>query len=184
MARRKRYKTFLSARSFQSTLEKVDNYRQTIQLKCEAFVRALAEKGIVVAKQNVGGYGTYITFGVTVDPLEYGARAIMYATNNSLIHVEWIGAGVAYGEADISPLLMAEFGSGLRAQQNPRGPEFGYGTGTFPGQIHAEDPEGWWYQTLDGEWHHSFGVTPTMPMGHAHEEILQQVAITAREVFR
>ena len=57
------------------------------------------------------------------------------------------------------------------------------GTGTFPGQTHAEDPEGWWYQTLDGVWHHSKGIAPTMPMAKAQAEIYDQIASVAREVF-
>ena len=158
-------------------------YSDNLDEMCRRFVVALANKGIDVAQANLGGFGEYITFAVDAETFNCGARAIMYATNKSLIHVQWIGAGASYGEADISPLLMAEFGSGLKAQKNPRGPEFGMGTGTFPGQVHAEDPEGWWYMDLNGEWHHSYGITPTMPMQNAAEEIMRQIVATAREIF-
>ena len=57
---------------------------------------------------------------------------------------------------------MIEFGSGLRAQ-NPKNIP-GVGTGTFPGQTHASDPNGWWYMDLEGNWNHSYGITPQMPM--------------------
>lgn len=159
-------------------------YSDNLAEMCQKFVVSLANKGIDVASENLGGYGEYITFGVDVETYNCGARAIMYATNKSLIHVQWIGAGASYGEADISPLLMAEFGSGLKAQKNPRGPEFGMGTGTFPGQVHAEDPEGWWYMDLSGEWHHSYGIIPTMPMQNASEEMMRQIIATARECFK
>lgn len=184
MARRKRVKAGLSVGEFKRAMERVGKYRDSIQRKCELFVKTLGEKGIEVAKQNIGGYGNHVSFGVDIDPLDMGARGVMFAVNDSLIHVRWIGGGVSYGEADVSPLLMAEFGSGLRAQQNPRGPEFGMGTGTFPGQTHAFDPDGWWYMDMDGQWHHTHGVTPLMPMDHAHKEMLRQIRKTAREVFR
>ena len=182
MARRAR--VGLSVKEFEKLKERIEKYQSSLQAKCEQFIVELAKKGIRVAKANVGGYGNYISFGVDVDPTEYGARGVMYAANDSLIHVMWIGGGVSYGEADISPLLMAEFGSGMMAQANPRGPEFGMGTGTFPGQIHANDPDGWWYMDLEGVWHHSYGVTPKMPMGHALSEMIDQIRATAKVVFK
>ena len=134
----------LSLSGVRQTQAMLKAYSDNLAELCRKFVVALANKGIDVASANLGGYGEYITFGVDVETYKCGAQAIMYATNKSLIHVQWIGAGASYGEADISPLLMAEFGSGLKAQKNPRGPEFGMGTGTFPGQVHAEDPKGLW----------------------------------------
>ena len=59
----------------------------------------------------------------------------------------------------------------------------GVGTGTFPGGTHGADPEGWWYMDLDGVWHHSYGMTPKMPMYHASLAIMSNVQRVAKEVF-
>ena len=184
MAKKKVKFNCFSVSSLQSAMERLKAYRDDLANKCEQFCIRLAEQGIDVAKQHTGKFGSHIVFEVQSTRLPDGAKAIMVASNTSLIHVMWIGPGVAYGEADISPLMMAEFGSGLPAQKNPRGPEFGMGTGTFPGQTHAEDPEGWWYQDLEGEWHHSYGETPEMPMTEADTAMIRAIRKTAREVFK
>jgi hypothetical protein len=83
--------------------------------------------------------------------------------------------------AEISPALMLEFGSGLKAE-NPANIE-GVGTGTFPGGTHGTEP-GWWYMDLDGVWHHSSGVAPKMPMYYAGKELREKVLEIAKEIFR
>ena len=184
MAKKKiRFNAF-SPSGVNDAMRQLAEYRKSILDKCELFCKRLAEKGIEVAEQHTGKFGSHIRFDIQTSRIPDGAQAILIATNTSLIHVRWIGAGVAYGEADISPLMMAEFGSGLPAQKNPRGPEFGMGTGTFPGQTHADDPDGWSYMDTEGVWHHSYGETPTMPMDQASKAIIKAVRQTAREVFR
>lgn len=167
-------------------------YQNSLQSKCEAFVQALAQKGIAAGEialggadedaERHGGYGKYITFSVETNPDRYGVKAVLAATNTGIIKSEWRQADGSVSEADVSPILMAEFGSGLRAN-NERAGEFGMGTGTFPGQTHAEDPTGWWYMDLDDQWHHSYGVTPSMPMANAFRSMFDAIAETAKEVF-
>ena len=84
--------------------------------------------------------------------------------------------------ATVSPVLMLEFGSGLQAENPANIP--GVGTGTFPGQTHAENPGGWWYMDLDGVWHHSRGMAAKMPMYFAGKEIRAKIVSIAREVFQ
>ena len=174
-------KISLSVGSVREAQKQLEQYKKDLIAKCEKFCRRLADKGITVAKQNVGEYGQYITFAIQTEPTAYGAKGVLYATSGLVTH-EWVTAtGVM--SADVSPLLMAEFGSGLRGAINPRAGEFGMGVGTFPGQTHAEDPSGWWYQTLDGVWHHSYGEEATMPMTRASAEMIDQIVTTAKEVF-
>lgn len=164
----------------------VMKYRIHLIRKCDLFVKNLADKGIIVAQDSVGdAYGQYITFNREItEHGQYGCRGVMYGTNTGIIKSQWMTKdGVK--EADVSPLLMAEFGSGLRAQRssNAYASKFGMGTGTFPGQTHAFDPEGWWYMDLAGEWHHSYGVYASMPMYHALVEMEDQLINVALEVF-
>lgn len=83
--------------------------------------------------------------------------------------------------AEVSPMLMLEFGSGLPVQNPANIP--GVGTGTFPGGTHGNEP-GWWYMDLEGEWHYSSGTAPKMPMYFAGKELREKVEAIAREVFR
>ena len=173
----------LSHKSVKQACKELLKYKKNLIKKCEVFVRKLGAHGISVAQANVGGFGKYITFTLEVDKEQYGVKAVMAATNTGLIRSEWRQADGSVATADVSPILMAEFGAGLLAN-NPRAYEFGYGTGTFPGQTHAEDPDGWWYMDLDGRWHHSYGVTPGMPMYKASLVMSVLLDTVAKEVFR
>ena len=164
---------------------KVAKYRQDLIRKCDRFVKALANKGIIVGQENVGEYGKYITFTVETESIQNGWRGYRIATQTGVIKSQWMQADGSIREADVSPLLMAEFGAGLRAERSSSkyAAKMGMGTGTFPGQTHAFDPEGWYYKDLEGNWHHSYGVYASMPMYHAYMEMYDQIAQTAREVF-
>ena len=172
----------LSLDSIKSAIDALESYKIDIRNKCGYAIQKLADRGIMVAKQEVGGFGKHITFTRTgAVGTNDGIRCTVYAANTSLLTVEWQTLdGVK--SVDISPILMAEFGSGQNAD-NARAKKFGMGTGTFPGQTHAEDPTGWWYMDLDGEWHHSMGATPTRPMYEAAQEIFRSVEQVFKEVF-
>lgn len=174
----------LSVSSVKKAQAALRKYQNDLSAKCRRFTQALATKGIIVAQQNTGEYGKYIMFSAETEKEKYGARTILIATNVSTIISQWQTRD-GMREAEVSPLLMAEFGAGLRANisNNPTARELGMGTGSFPGQTHAEDPEGWWYMDMDGEWHHSYGTYPSMPMWNAANEIIDQIRDTAREVF-
>ena len=171
----------LNQSSIQNAIKELKQYQNDLDRKCEIFCQRLAELGIQTAKENTGNFGKYISFTYEVKDRTKGCKAVMVATNTGIIHSEWqTKEGVK--SADVSPILMCEFGSGLKAE-NPKGIP-GVGTGTFPGQTHAEDPNGWYWMDLDGEWHHSYGVTPKMPMYHASIEMILNIQKIAREVFR
>ena len=171
----------LSQSSIQNAIKELRQYQHDLNRKCEIFCQRLAELGIQTAKENTGNFGKYISFTYEVKDRTKGCKAVMVATNTGIIHSEWqTKDGVK--SADVSPILMCDFGSGLKAE-NPKGIP-GVGTGKFPGQIHAEDPNGWYWMDLDGEWHHSYGVTPKMPMYHASIEMILNIQKIAREVFR
>lgn len=177
---KKKFKANLSVDGIETLKRQLLDYKQSLNDKCKLLVQRLAEEGIIVAQQNVGNFGKYITFTTSITSTQTGCSGIMIATNTGIITSQWL---TQEGEksADVSPLLMVEFGSGLRAE-NPKNIP-GVGTGTFPGQTHATDPNGWWYMDLDGEWHHSYGITPKMPMYKASIEMHKKINKVAREVF-
>lgn len=163
----------------------IRKYKNSLSKKCSKFVSKLAAKGITVAKQNTGEFGGYIVFEKHVDAETYGARGFILATQTGLIRREWRTNATATGvtSADISPLLMAEFGAGIKHDKNKHAHQFGMGAGTFPGQTHAFDPDGWWYLDMNWEWQHADGIEPGMPMTRAAEEMERQIFATAQEVF-
>jgi hypothetical protein len=85
---------------------------------------------------------------------------------------------------------MAEFGSGWEASDASGQPNaeaarrLGMGQGSFPGQTHAFDKDGWWYKDLDGEWHNTTGITPSMPMWNALIAMENDIVNVARQVYQ
>lgn len=179
-----------SESSIKAALKEIKDYKRELIGKCEVFVRKLSEAGIETARATLDtgdkdnpGLGKYIMFSTEVNPEKYGVSAILVASNTGLITSEWYISEKETRTADVSPILMAEFGAGIIAG-NERASEFGMGTGTFPGQKHAEDPNGWWYKSVsDGEWHHSRGMKALMPVDSAAQAMHQRIVEIAQEVF-
>lgn len=172
----------LSQKSIQNAIKEIRAYQNDLNRKCEELCRRLAAEGIVIAKSHIGssGFGKYVHLGSEISPQQSGCKAILYMQDTTKIRSEWQTLdGVR--SADISPILMLEFGSGLKAE-NPAGIS-GAGTGTFPGGKHGNEP-GWYYMDLDGNWHYSTGVSPKMPMYNTGKELAERVVTIAREVFK
>lgn len=170
----------LSQKSIDNAIKEIERYRKDIMSKCERFCSALAQEGITVAKQNVGNFGKYLVFSVKTQKNSSGCTAIMYASEIGKIVSTWQTSD-GLKSVDVSPLLMAEFGSG-RYAQNPKGIA-GVGQGTFPGQLHAFDREGWFWRDEQGELHHSYGLTPSAPMYKAALDMETKIMLKAKEVF-
>lgn len=173
----------LSNKSINHAIGEVKKYRTSLAMKTEEFVSKLLSEGIRVARENVGGYGKYIQF---YKEGKGGLRTVGYLiAKDNKITVTWDYKGEKR-KATVSPLLMAEFGSGQLAEVL-----FaidGVGQGTFPGQTHAFDEGGWnykeWKDDHSGAWHHSVGSRPTHPMYQADMEMIQAIDRIAREVFK
>lgn len=174
------FKASLSVSSIQQLQKNLTAYRDSLSEKCRQLVVALSEAGIAVAKQNTGNYGKYITFSTKTEPEKNGCKAIMLASETGKITSAWkTSEGIK--TADVSPLLMVEFGSGWKAENPMQVP--GVGQGTFPEQIHAYDREGWYWIGLDDKLYHSYGISPKKPMYMASLEIQRIVIEKAKEIF-
>lgn len=173
----------LSVREIQSAIKEVKQYQNDLNRKCEELCRRLCAEGITIAQVHIGssGFGKYIRLSSEITPQQAGCRAVFYMEDSQKIVSQWQTLeGVK--SAEVSPSLMIEFGSGLKAENPANIP--GVGQGTFPGQTHAEDAGGWWYMDLNREWHHSSGVSPKMPMYFAGKELREKVLSIARDVFK
>jgi len=186
---RRKMKMRLSTRSINATLKKLRDYRDSIPGKCHQLVEELAMHGVYVSATNAGEYGPYIVFHADVTDNQYGAVAILSARNAGVVIRQWQLTDGTIKEAEINPILMAEFGSGSHASDAFGRPNaqwtrlVGAGRGTFPGQTHAFE-DSWMWLDMDGQWHESSGEDPAMPMFKAFEAMNSIVEETARKVFK
>lgn len=168
----------LSAREINTAIKQLRQYQSNLNQKCEEFCRRLCEIGVQEARSRISQspLGRTITVSTEISPEKTGCKAILFAVGVTK---------QADGYAPVDTLCLVEFGAGIKynAAANPKADEFGMGVGTYPGQMHAFDPGGWYYMGEDGEWHHSYGVKATMPMYGASVEMRQKVMEIARAVF-
>lgn len=178
---KKVFKTKLSISGIEQLKKDLLDYKNnTLPNLLKQYITALAQEGISVGKQNVGGFGKYITFSIQTEVSKDGCKALMLASETGKIISTW----KSYGEiksAEVSPLLMAEFGSGWGAENPMQIP--GVGQGTFPGQTHAFDKEGWYWLDENDNLNYSRGITAKMPMYKASIRIQEIAKKKAKEIF-
>ena len=167
----------LSQSSIQNAIKELRQYQNDLNRKCEEFCRRLTELGKITAQARVdeSPLGKYVTITTNIQPEKAGCKAMLIATG--------VTKSTDYG--DVNMLLLIEFGAGIHHNPvaNPKADELGFGVGTFPGQTHAFDGEGWYWRDESGELHHSYGITPTMPMYHAFLKMENDIMRTARKNF-
>lgn len=173
----------LSHKSIEKAIAKTEQKKKDLQAQCKEFCNRLADVGIRAAVDATSGDGLakYVVFSKKmVYEGPNGCEMIMFGLNTAKVFGDGIDA------AEISPILMLEFGSGKYAVPfqiwDPEVPPVG--RGTFPGQKWAWLDSGWYYKTADGEVHHSFGTKPSYPIQKAHDQMYAQVRRIAKEVFK
>lgn len=176
----------LNSTSLKQAANEVRQYGNDLAIKVHMVLIKLAEKGISVAEQTIGNFGKYITFS----RISETDGMVIVAQETSIILAEWLARNGETKKAEVSPLLMAEFGAGPHAiiwqgqdgdtSVMPDGKHVG--RGTFPNQTHAFQ-NSWWYMDLSGNWQVSTGIKPTRPLHNAVMELISTVDATVREVF-
>lgn len=156
----------LDTSQIKNLIEELNSYQKSLNEKCVLLTNRLATQGIKVINIEYGS-------GNGDSSREHQA---WYEPQNDMIR----GKIVVQGE----DILFIEFGSGIRFNHSPhpKAHEFGYGVGTYPGQTHAYDPNGWYYRE-NGILHHSLGTEATMPLYKAMQEMCEKVEEIAKEVF-
>ena len=174
--------------SIERAIKELEKYKQSLHGKSELLVSRLMDVGIEVATNHSGQYAGMITFDKKLSQTVNGCDGVLIATNGQKLIKEWYASKKDALEKKnvrsyaVSPLLLAEFGSGWLA--NVLGDIPGVGQGTMPGSMgHATDPDGWYWYDESGVKHHSIGETPTYPMHNAAMQMINEVDRIAREVF-
>ena len=176
---KKVFKADLSVKSIEALKSQLLQYKDSLSIKCEKLVSRLLQSGIEVSQSKISEspLGKYVTVTTNISADKMGCKGILLAK----------GAVIESDEYNtFSVLLAIEFGAGVHFNPtpNPLSAEMGYGVGTFPGQIHAMEPGGWYFWSEEKQqWIHSYGVKATMPMYSADMEIVKNVTKIAKEVF-
>ena len=179
MARKVLRVNALSMSSIEKLKKQLEEYNLSLTNRCKTFVQKLALVGLNVASVNANQspLGHYIHFNVTNEQLPDGAKAILVMDGDVLENDLYEPFNTA---------LAIEFGAGIHYNPtpNPNADKLGFGVGTFPGQTHAFDKNGWYFWDEKTEtWKHSYGVKATMPMYKAYETMFLEAEKIAREVF-
>lgn len=176
---KKVFKADLSVNGIEALKRQLLQYKDSLHIKCEKLVSRLLQSGVAVSQSKISEspLGKYVTVTTNISSDKMGCKGILLAKG---------AVKEQEGYAPFSILLAIEFGSGIHYNPtpNPLSAEMGYGVGTFPGQVHAFQSEGWMYWDEKAqEWRHTYGVKATMPLYNADIEIIQNVIRIAKEVF-
>ena len=170
----------LSTSSISKAIDEVNAYRESLIEKGRIFRDRLADIGIETAREHCGEYSNFIVF----EKRDEGENTTyIIATDGQKIVKEWFPSkkdaaqGTNKRSYEISPLLMAEFGSGWLAIEGWQGSmPWGYG--------HAYDKNGWYWYDASGTKHRSRGESPTLPMYYAFQAMMNDIDRIAKEVFQ
>lgn len=169
---RKVLQATFSEEGLRSLAKQIHDYRTDIESANDRFVRRLAEEGFDIAQMSIQSTDHYDkdkpigTLDIVTDQTGKVSSCRLVFSGEQVLFVEF-GAGFYYNK-----------------KENPWSANYGYGVGTYPGQTHANDPEGWSYRGNDDKWHHTKGTEATMPMFNADMSIIEKFVEIAKEVYQ
>lgn len=153
--------------SIDDIIQGLQDYKKSLRAKADALVKALAEAGCEAVTVTYAGarYTGPRDEHVTVEERGPGKYAIV-ASGQTVLFVEF-GAGVTLGGG------------------HPEAEAFGYGPTTYPGQIHAADPNGWYLpKSATGKSGvHTYGNAPSAAMYHTAKSLRAMLEQAAKAVF-
>ena len=153
--------------SIDDIIRGLEDYKKSLKVKADELVKALAEAGCEAVTVTYAGtrYTGPRDENVTVEERGVGKYAIV-ASGRTVLFVEF-GAGVYLGEG------------------HPQAEEFGYGPTTYPGQIHAADPNGWYLpkSAMGISGVHTYGNAPSAAMYHTAKSLRAMLEQAAKGVF-
>ena len=150
------------ASSIDDIIKGLEDYRDSLKIKADALVKALAEAGAEAVTVTYAStpYTGPRDEDVTVEQRGELSYAIV-ASGQTVLFVEF-GAGVYLGGGHPKPM--------------------GYGPGTYPGNGHWDDPRGWWIPKAKGGGH-TYGNAPSAAMYHTGKSLHAMVQQAAKGVF-
>lgn len=169
-------------------------YADDFENKVRIFLERLAQVGISVAVANSGVFSRYIVYSIKQE----NNTTVKLVASSEPIESAWYVSSKSEEQRTevISPILMAEFGSGHYAIQGTGEAAGLGGQGTLNVYGHAFDPNGWYWwseeasqdgvlkKSKNGRFlYKSDGLPPAQPLHKAVMACIEQVEEIAREVF-
>lgn len=175
MARRNEITVMLNEKSIQNAITKLRTYQRTLDRKARQICEELQKVGLTECNAVVSSIPADADLGdisVEVESAKgsngvYTARISLKGSQVAFVE---FSAGVTFGSSSFPSIPGQSYGAGM-------------GVGTFPGQTHAFDPEGWDYVDESGNRKHTMGNRAYMPMYHTDMAIRREVLNVARRVF-
>lgn len=169
-----------SINNIDGMIDYLESYKAEIQRKSMKFCNLLADHGITVAMGSYGEFADKIHF----KKAETDNGVIIIVTDEKITKVWYSDKAMTNQRSyQVSPMLLAEFGSGFEAR-NKWGID-GVGQGTMPNSYgHAFDIYGWYWYDEQGVKHHSKGEPPSYPLYAATMSMLLEINEAAREAFK
>ena len=182
------YISLNKASDLSKAVRELRTFKNDINTKTYRFLWLLLEKGNITAKVTSGVWGRFISFTKEVHIMGDQYECLLIATDGQKVLKEWYPSkkdaekGTNVRSYHVSPILLAEFGSGWLVDVLYAIP--GVGQGTMPNSYgHAADPDGWYWYDKNGVKHHSIGEAPKYPMHNAMLRMMEEIQSTAREVW-
>lgn len=160
---KKVYNIDLSTQGIKELQDGLKEYKQWLKEKSDELCKRLVDMGAVKASL-------------------YFSRAIYTGPEDHEISVLPVDGGYKV-RADGETVLFVEFGAGLIGYGHPDAQRLG--PGTYPGEGHWNDPNGWWIPREKNNGHslHTYGNPPNMPMYNTVKELEQELERVVKEVF-
>lgn len=194
-------KTFslsLDPNELRQTANDLREYAEQFQMKAKRFFDACADHGIMIAQMHEGDFGGYIVYSKRFEEAGEEYSVSIVATDTPITKAWYTSAtGDNMKSATISPLLMAEFGSGWKAlEEIPAGVNAGHGTLNTYGHAFQQNGWSWWtddasdqegaemIKAKNGRWlFKSTGTPPSRPLHNATQSLIRDVEGIAVAIF-
>ena len=194
-------KTFnisLDPNELRQTANELREYAEEFQMKVRAFFEACADHGIMIASMHEGDFSGYIVYSKKFEIQDDEYVISIIATDTPLTRTWYTSATGGKTKSDtISPLLMAEFGSGFKALSDiPAGVNAGQGTLNTYGHANQSYGWTWWDDNAydqdgaemikfnKGRWlFRSYGTPPSRPLHNAVMSLIKDVEGIAVSIF-
>ena len=173
------FKSDLSTEGLNKLIKQLQTYRDELDIIADEIVQRLAERGIAVAEYSVmSDWRQCMEF--KYEPKNLGQGELI-GRDVQVIHRVWYTSDNPkirkQKKADVSPLLMSEYGAGWYALAGHRG--------TFPGQHNAFKSVWFWYDEAGNRYssEDDYHMIATQPMYRAFVDMMVNVEKVVKEVF-
>lgn len=170
-----------SPQKFKKAIDFLQNYETELDSKIRTALDILTKEGVEIAYERTNLIYPGMVMYFSMEHSEpYNYLFLVVGKDTQRIINQWVNKE-GKQEREISPLLMAEFGSGHFAE-NPLGVA-GVGRGTYPPDGHGNQSIWFWKETDDSGWSSSMGIEPTQPMYTSRNQMMQLAVSVFNGVF-